>query len=132
MLKVNWSSATRIEAHSIVSSYRTVHSNDHIIESVTLPDELVRDAGGQIAFQESSVRVNYKLHDHNYKCVCNNFTLNYTVKCSICIVHGITISTRHLPSALHIQCTLHTYINSLIHTCIYKPLTADTGGMDRT
>ena len=35
----------------------TVHSNDHIIESATLPDELVRDAGGQIAFQESSVRV---------------------------------------------------------------------------
>ena len=79
MLTVDWSSAARIEAHSIVYSYRTVHSNDHIIESATLPDELVRDAGGQIAFQESSVRVNYKLHDvwinntNIYKDVCNNY-----------------------------------------------------------
>ena len=62
-VEVDWSSATRTEAHSIVYSCRTVHSNDHIIESATLPDELVRDAGGQIAFQESSVRVNYNLHD---------------------------------------------------------------------
>ena len=74
-LKVDWSSATGIEAHSIVYSCRTVHGNDHIIESATLPDELVKDAGGQIAFQESSVRVNCIMIESTTQIITNVFAI---------------------------------------------------------
>ena len=41
--------------HSIY--HRKIHSNDHIVESTALPDHLIRGAGGQVAFEESGVRV---------------------------------------------------------------------------
>ena len=36
---------------------RQIHTNDHIVESTALPDHLIREATGQIAFEESGVRV---------------------------------------------------------------------------
>ena len=33
--------------------------NDHVVESTALPDELVRGAGGMIAFEDSAVRVRH-------------------------------------------------------------------------
>ena len=40
------------------SLYRHTHTSDHIVESTALPDNLVRNAGGQVAFEESAIRVN--------------------------------------------------------------------------
>ena len=41
--------------------FRKIHSNDHIVESAALPNNLIRRAGGNIAFEESGVRVGMKV-----------------------------------------------------------------------
>ena len=60
-------SMTILTSHEIIIHilHRHTHSNDHIVESTALPDQLIRGAGGQIAFEESAVRVNHLLPQHN-------------------------------------------------------------------
>ena len=59
-------SMTILTSHDIIHTlYRYTHTNDHIVESTALPDQLIRGAGGQIAFEESAVRVNHLLPQHN-------------------------------------------------------------------
>ena len=36
---------------------RKIHSDDHIVETTALPDHLIRGAGGEVAFEESGMRV---------------------------------------------------------------------------
>ena len=36
---------------------RKIHSDDHIVETTALPDHLIHGAGGQVAFEESGMRV---------------------------------------------------------------------------
>ena len=38
---------------------RHVHGSDHVVETTALPDHLIRGAPGQIAFEESGIRVSH-------------------------------------------------------------------------
>ena len=40
--------------------YRSVHTNDHIVETTAMPDHLVREAQGAVVFEESFVRVSQR------------------------------------------------------------------------
>lgn len=48
--------------------YRKVHSKDHIVESTALPADLIRSAGGQVAFEESGPRVSTTYTCMQYVC----------------------------------------------------------------
>ena len=41
----------------MVSVFRTNHFNDYILEETDLPDELIRNVTGQVAFEEEFPRV---------------------------------------------------------------------------
>lgn len=37
--------------------FRTNHTKDHIVERTALPDQLIREVSGQVAFEEQQPRV---------------------------------------------------------------------------